>query len=98
MSSSSKRKKRRLDPNLAIALRYEKGKTQVPRVVASGAGLMAQRIEELAKEHGIPIQEDEELARMLEPIEVGEEIPVELFEAVARVLAFINRVDSHLNF
>jgi flagellar biosynthesis protein len=97
MSSALKRKKRRLHPNLAIALRYEAGKNQAPRVVASGTGLMAQRIEDLAQKHQVPIHQDGELAQMLEPVEVGQEIPVELFEAVARVLAFIYRVDYRLN-
>lgn len=63
-------------------------------VVASGRGIMALRIEELAEEYCVPIHRDASLAQMLGELEVPSEVPDELFEAVARVIAFVWRVDS----
>ncbi|MDI9390201.1 MAG: EscU/YscU/HrcU family type III secretion system export apparatus switch protein [Synergistota bacterium] len=80
-------------PKKAAALRYEAKKDEAPRVVASGQGVMAQRIIEIAKESGVPIVEDPALTSALLFVELGEEIPVELYEAVARVLAFLYRLD-----
>ncbi|HHV52613.1 MAG TPA: hypothetical protein GXX52_03925 [Synergistaceae bacterium] len=80
-------------PKKAAALRYEAEKDEAPRVVASGQGVMAERIIEIAKESGVPIVEDPMLASALLFVELGEEIPVELYEAVARVLAFLYRLD-----
>jgi flagellar biosynthesis protein len=86
----------RLHPRLAVALRHELGKPEAPRVVASGRGILADRILEQAQESGVPIHHDDGLARLLADVEVPSTIPGELFEAVARVLAFIYRVDGRL--
>ncbi len=75
--------------HVAVALRYEPG-TGAPRVVAKGAGTIAARIRELASENRVPLVEDVPLARALHAAcEVGQEIPAQLFTAVARVLAFV---------
>lgn len=75
--------------HVAVALRYEPG-SGAPRVVAKGAGAVAARIRELAAEHRVPLVEDVPLARALHgACEVGQEIPEQLFTAVARVLAFV---------
>lgn len=75
--------------HVAVALRYEPG-TGAPRVVAKGAGVVAARIRELAAEHRVPLVEDVPLARALHgACDVGQEIPEQLFTAVARVLAFV---------
>lgn len=73
----------------AAALRYDPAQDGAPRVVASGRGELAQRIIDLAREHGVPIQEDPALVGALVEVELNREIPPELYEAVARVLAFI---------
>ena len=86
----------RLHPRLAVALRYEQGKSQEPMVVASGRGAFAERMEQIAEEHHIPIHQDKALAALLGDLEVPSEIPDELFEAVARVIAFVWRVDSRV--
>jgi flagellar biosynthesis protein len=86
----------RLHPQLAVALKHELGKPDAPRVVASGRGLLADRMIAKAKENGIPIHQDDGLARLLSEVPVPSTIPTELFEAVARVLAFIYRVDGRL--
>ena len=75
--------------HIAVALRYDPVKG-APRVVAKGSGAIAERIKALASEYRIPIVRDVPLARTLHRVcDLGDEIPAELFEAVARVLAFV---------
>ncbi|HZC53515.1 MAG TPA: EscU/YscU/HrcU family type III secretion system export apparatus switch protein [Mycobacterium sp.] len=75
--------------HVAVALRYEASRG-APRVVAKGGDHMAARIRAIAQQHRIPMVEDVPLARTLyQAVEVGREIPDDMFEAVARVLAFI---------
>ena len=75
--------------HVAVALRYE-AERGAPRVVARGAGAVAQRIREVAGEHRVPLVQDVPLARALHSsTQVGQEIPAELFAAVAQVLAFV---------
>ncbi|OUM97977.1 MAG: flagellar biosynthesis protein FlhB [Firmicutes bacterium ZCTH02-B6] len=79
--------------HLAVALKYDAVSMSAPVVVAKGAGLLARRIKELAEEHGVPVVEDVWLARALyNGVEIGQEIPVELYRAVADVLAFVYRM------
>lgn len=77
----------RTRPALAVALHYTGG-TGAPRVVAKGGGGLAERIIETAREHNVPLQEDSALATALSRIDLGREIPRELYVAVAHVLAF----------
>ena len=79
---------------LAVALKHELGKVEAPRVVASGRGSFAERIIERATENDIPVHKDDHLAELLSRVSVPSTIPEELFEAVARVLAFIYRVNG----
>ena len=75
--------------HFAVALRYEPGKS-APRVVAKGAGVIAARIREQAETDTVPIVKDIPLTRALHSAcELGQEIPAELYNAVARVLAFV---------
>jgi flagellar biosynthetic protein FlhB len=75
--------------HFAVALRYDGG-SEAPEVVAKGADLVAARIREIASEHGVPIVSDPPLARTLHAsVEVGQVIPADLYQAVARVLAFV---------
>jgi flagellar biosynthesis protein len=71
---------------LAVALHYS-GKG-APRVVAKGGGHVAERIIEKAREHNVPLEEDPALASVLAKVDLGREIPRELYVAVANVLAF----------
>jgi flagellar biosynthetic protein FlhB len=74
----------------AVALKYEAGETPAPMCVAKGVDDLALRIRAIAEEHGVPVLEDPPLARALfASVEVDEEIPVEHFEAVAKVISFI---------
>jgi len=78
--------------HLAIALRYEQGKDQVPLVVAKGADKVAERIRQLATENNVPIVENKPLARaMYDVVEPGDPLPAEFFEAVAKVIAYVFR-------
>ena len=75
--------------HLAIALKYTAGKG-APRVVAKGAGAVAMKIREIARENRIPVLEDKPLARTIyQACELDEEIPAELYMAVAQILAFV---------
>ncbi len=73
----------------AVALRYMEGKDKAPVVVAKGVGELAERIVELARKEGVPILEDRPLIEALLRVEVFEEIPPVLYEAVAKVLVFV---------
>lgn len=75
--------------HIAVALRYQ-DTDPAPVVVAKGAGFVAQRIREKAMEHGVPIRENKPLARALHAsVEIGRPIPVDLYRAVAEVLALV---------
>jgi flagellar biosynthesis protein FlhB len=79
--------------HIAVALRYERGVTAAPRVVAKGEGFIAERIMELARQHGIPVVERRPLARALfKAVAIGQEIPRDLFYVVAEVLAYVYRM------
>ena len=73
-------------PPLAVALHYDG--ERAPRVTAKGAGDVAERIREIARQHGIPLQDNPELTRLLFRLELGETIPDALYVAVAEVIAF----------
>jgi flagellar biosynthetic protein FlhB len=79
--------------HFAVALRYEMGEMPAPQVVAKGVDHLAQKIKEIAKENNVPIFEDPPLARLLYyKTKVGDYIPQELYEAVAKILAVIYRL------
>jgi flagellar biosynthesis protein len=73
----------------AVALRYDPEKDNAPVVLAKGYGELAERIIKIAKERNIPVVEDKDLMSALIRVEVFEEIPPELYRAVAKVLVFI---------
>jgi flagellar biosynthesis protein len=79
---------------LAVALHYDK--TGAPRVVAKGRGSIGEKIIEVAKAHDIPIEENEVLAGALSNVELGDEIPAELYKAVAEVLIFVLRLSGRI--
>ncbi|HBH60254.1 MAG TPA: flagellar biosynthesis protein FlhB [Nitrospiraceae bacterium] len=73
----------------AAALKYRPGKDSAPKLVAKGRGKVAEKIIEIAKTHGIPVQEDKELVEFLSMLDLYQEIPPELYRAVAEILAFV---------
>jgi len=81
-------------PRLAVALRHAPASPRAPAVVAKGRGEVAAKILELARTHGVPVREDEDLLQLLAAVGVGEEIPLELYQAVAELLAYLYRLNE----
>jgi len=77
----------------AAAISYDPDENEAPVLAAFGEGYLAEKIISIAKESGIPILPDPSLTSMLSRISVGDEIPEELYEAVAKVLVFVGEVD-----
>jgi flagellar biosynthesis protein len=73
----------------AAALRYRPRTDSAPRVVAKGAGAVAEKILSVAREHNIPLREDPQLIEVLSSLDLYEEIPPELYKAVAEVLVYV---------
>lgn len=76
----------------AVALEYEPG-DQAPKVIATGQGLLAEKIIDVAKEVNVPIHKDEKLARSLSMLDIGEYIPPELYSIVAEILVFVDGME-----
>ena len=79
------------DRALAVALHYEKGSREAPRVVAKGRGLLAERIVALAEENGVVIEANPVLAEALSGVELDDTIPIELYDAIAVVIGYVLR-------
>jgi flagellar biosynthetic protein FlhB len=78
--------------HLAVALKYDTATMTAPVVVAKGAGVIAERIRELARHHSVPVVENKFVARTLfRLVDIGKEIPNDLYRAVAEILAFVYR-------
>ena len=80
-------------PKIAVALSYNPG-DEAPTVIASGKGVVAERIVEKATDNEVPVYEDEKLARTLSKLELGDAIPPELYGVVAEILVFVDRMDK----
>lgn len=79
--------------HIAVALKYDRSKSNAPIVVAKGAGLIAEKIKEIARKHGVPVLENKPLARGLyKAVKIGAEVPVNMYKAVAEVLAYVYRL------
>ena len=78
----------------AVALLYDQKKSSAPKVVASGSNLVAEKIIATAIEAGVHIKEDRDLVELLAKIPVGVEIPAELYQTIAEVLAFVYAINS----
>lgn len=76
---------------LAVALHYEEGSQEAPRVVAKGRGLVAEKIVALAEENGVVIEANPVLAEALSGVELDETIPIELYDAMAAVIGYVLR-------
>lgn len=81
---------------LAVAIKYDPSVMAAPKIIAKGARKIAKRIRELAKKHNIPIVENKELAQNLYAmVEIGEEVPPNLYQTVAEVLAYIYKLKGN---
>ena len=78
----------------AVALGYNRSQDNAPKVLASGAGEIANKIISLAKEHDIPIKEDPDLIEILSKGEVDQEIPPNLYKAVAEIFSFLYKITN----
>lgn len=81
-------------PKRAVALRYDPARDGAPRVVAKGKGPTAEQILKLARKNDVPVREDPTLVAVLSRLNVDQEIPPEVYRAVAAVLAFLYRVNG----
>ncbi len=82
----------------AAAIRYRPDDDAAPKIVAKGEGELARRIIELAEAHGIPIKNDPDLVAVLAKLDLDTEIPNELYQPIAEILAFLYRVnEKHKN-
>lgn len=79
----------------AAALRYSPEKGGAPTIVALGKGEVAERMLEMAQNSEVPVYEDESLAHTLNALNIGDEIPSELYEVVAQVLVFVSKLDNN---
>ena len=79
-------------PRTAVAISYEPNE-DAPKVIASGRGYLADRIIERARAADIPLHKDEKLANTLSKLEIGDMIPPELYEVVAEILVFVDKMD-----
>lgn len=77
----------------AIALSYDPNE-DAPKVIASGKGILAEKIIEKAKESDIPVHRDDKLADTLSRLDIGDMIPPELYEVVAEILVFVDAMDK----
>ena len=84
------------DLPFAVALRYAPESQAAPDVVGKGRGEAAEKLLERAREYGIPVCQDADLVELLTGLEVGEEIPVELYEVVAELLTYLYRLNQSM--
>ncbi|MCM1325317.1 MAG: EscU/YscU/HrcU family type III secretion system export apparatus switch protein [Bacteroidales bacterium] len=93
MNMAGEKEKKEQKIKQAIALEYNP-EEDAPKVIASGRGLVAEKMIEKAKESDIPIHRDDKLADTLSKLEIGEMIPPELYEVVAEILIFVDSMDK----
>jgi len=79
----------------AAALQYDQSKHEAPVMLAKGSGAVAEKIIALAKEHDIPLQRDPELMQILMKLEINQEIPENVFHAVAEILAMVYKANRN---
>lgn len=85
---------KKMSPDKAVAILYNENESAAPKIVASGKGIIAEKIIATARDAGIHIQEDANLVELLSKVDVGEEIPTELYQTVAEVLAFVYKINE----
>lgn len=78
---------------IAVAIEYDPSE-EAPKIIASGRGILAEKIIEKAKEADVPLHKDDKLAGTLSKLEIGDMIPPELYGVVAEILLFVDKVDK----
>ncbi|MDH3236484.1 MAG: EscU/YscU/HrcU family type III secretion system export apparatus switch protein [Alphaproteobacteria bacterium] len=84
------------EADVAVALAYQPGGDNAPRVIAKGGGAVAQSIIDIARANGIAIEKDADLATLLQAVDLDKEIPPEAFAAVAEILGYLYRANGKL--
>ena len=84
------------ETTIAAAIKYDGKSDSAPKVTARGRGAIAEKIIELAKKHKVPIKEDPALAQILSRLDIDEQIPPELYKAIAEILAFVYSINERL--
>lgn len=85
-------KKRQLNGQSAAVIRYDETDGGTPSVIAQGTGVLAERIIELARQHGVQMQEDEQLVQHLLDLDLGDNIPPQLYSVIAEILLLIEEM------
>jgi FlhB-like protein len=80
----------------AAALKYDRQKDAAPKVVAKGRDYLANKILEIARQFKVPVYEDAKLVKFLYKLDIDQEIPPEVYEVVARILAFVYSLDKKI--
>lgn len=96
-TETGKKAEKEIKNEKVVALKYQKG-YHAPKVIAKGTGLIAEKILDIAKENDILVHTDENLAENLNALELGSDIPPELFEIVAQIYTFVGKIDSILEY
>lgn len=91
-------KEKKQERILAASIKYDSAGDSAPKVTASGRGIVAEKIIAIAQDNGIPIKNDPDLIQVLSKLKVGSEIPVELYRAVAEILAFVYSLNENQRF
>ena len=78
----------------AVAIRYDRDRENAPRVVAKGKGFVAEQLLMIARRHAVPVYQNQSVTQLLMAVELDREIPPELYQAVANVLAYVYRMDG----
>ena len=78
----------------AVAIRYDRDRENAPRVVAKGKGFVAEQLLMIARRHAVPVYQNQTVTQLLMAVELDREIPPELYQAVANVLAYVYRMDG----
>jgi flagellar biosynthesis protein len=80
---------------MAAAIKYDSATANAPKVTARGRGYIAEKIISIAEENGVPIKNDPDMVQILSKLDIGAEIPVELYRAVAEILAFVYSLNEN---
>lgn len=78
----------------AVAVTYQKERDAAPKIVAKGKGAVAEKIIDLAKKNGVPMHEDPDLVEVLSKLDLGQEIPPEMYKLIAEVLVYVYRANN----
>lgn len=79
----------------AVALKYDRTSGDSPRVTAKGSGTVAQKIIDIAEQHDVPVKKDPDLVEVLAGLDINQEIPQEIYVAVAELLAFVYSINKN---